>query len=136
MVVISLEQSEYLVLNENGSLSVTITMSDVTSQDVTVEVAITDGTATGKHMHVKVIYCYVFHCICTAGMDYNVIASVFNVTISAGAISSSFNIDIIDDVIHEDNETFTITIRLFPSCLSLHLDVSSSTVNIVDSDGK
>ena len=45
--VISLEQ-EYLVLNENGSLSVTITTSDVTSQDVIVEVTITDGTATGR----------------------------------------------------------------------------------------
>ena len=43
-----MEQSEYVVYDENGSLSVTITMSDVTSQDVIVEVAITDGTATGK----------------------------------------------------------------------------------------
>ena len=69
-------------------------------------------------------------------MDYNVTASVFNVTVSAGAISSSFNIDIIDDDIHEDNETFNITIRLLPSCLSLYLNVSSSTVMILDDDGK
>ena len=47
-MVISLEQSENLVLNENGSLSVAITMSNVTSQDVTVEVTVTDGTATGR----------------------------------------------------------------------------------------
>ena len=69
-------------------------------------------------------------------MDYNVTASVFNVTISAGVISSSFNINIIDDVIREDNETFNITIRLLPSCLSLSLNISSSTVNIIDDDGK
>ena len=69
-------------------------------------------------------------------MDYNVTASVFNVTVSAGAISSSFNIDIIDDDIHEDNETFNITMRLLPSCLSLYLNVSSSTVTIIDDDGK
>ena len=50
--MISLEQSEYLVHNENGSLSVTITMSNVTSQDIIVEVTITDGTATGKYVHV------------------------------------------------------------------------------------
>ena len=68
-------------------------------------------------------------------MDYNATASVFNVTISAGAISSSFNINIIDDVIHEDIETFNITIRLLPSCLSLSLGISSSTVNIIDNDG-
>ena len=75
-------------------------------------------------------------CISTAGMDYNVTASVFNVTISAGVISSSFTINIIDDVTHEDNETFNITIRLLPSCLSLSLNISSSTVNIIDNDGK
>ena len=68
-------------------------------------------------------------------MDYNVTASVFNVTISAGATSSSFNIDIIDDVTHEDNETFNVTIRLLPSCLSLSLGISSSVVTIIDSDG-
>ena len=71
----------------------------------------------------------------TAGVDYNVTSSVFNVTISAGEISSSFNIDIIDDATHENNETFNIAIRLLPSCLSLFLNVSSSTVVIVDSDG-
>ena len=71
----------------------------------------------------------------SAGMDYNVTASVFNVTITAGAISSSFNTDIIDDVTHEDNETFNIAIRLLPSCLSLSLGTSSSTISIVDNDG-
>ena len=73
--------------------------------------------------------------ICTAGMDYTVTASVFNVTISAGTTSSSFNIDIIDDVTHEDTEIFNIAIRLFPSCLSLSLGISSSAVMIIDSDG-
>ena len=71
----------------------------------------------------------------TAGMDYNVSASVFNVTISAGAISSSFNIDIIDDVTHEDNETFNIAIKLVPTALQLTLCISSTTVAIIDHDG-
>ena len=65
-------------------------------------------------------------------MDYNVTASVFNVTISAGTTSSSFNIDIIDDVTHEDNETFNVAIRLLPSCLSLSLGTSRSAVTIID----
>ena len=60
---------------------------------------------------------------------------VFNVTISAGLNSSSFSIDIINDMIQEDNETFNITIRLLPSCLSLSLGNSSSTVMIIDDDG-
>ena len=62
-------------------------------------------------------------------------ALVFNVTISAGSVSSSFSIDIINDMIQEDNETFNIAIRLLPSCLSLSLGTSSSTVMIIDNDG-
>ena len=78
---------------------------------------------------------YVCIIFLTAGMDYNVTASVFNVTISAGTISSSFNIDILDDVIHEDNETLNIAIKLVPTTLQLTLCISSSTVTIIDHDG-
>ena len=62
-------------------------------------------------------------------------ALVFNITISAGLTLSSFSIDIINDMIQEDNETFSIAIRLLPSCLSLSLGTSSSTVMIIDDDG-
>ena len=62
-------------------------------------------------------------------------ALIFNATISAGSTSSSFSIDIINDMIQEDNETFNITIRFLPSCLSLSLGTSSSTVIIIDDDG-
>ena len=60
---------------------------------------------------------------------------MFNVTISAGLLSQSFDVDIINDMIQEDNETFNIAIRLLPSCLSLSLGTSSSTVIIIDNDG-
>ena len=56
-------------------------------------------------------------------------------TISAGSTSSSSSIDIINDMVQEDNETFNIIIRLLPSCLSLSLGTSSSTVTIIDDDG-
>lgn len=45
--VISLEQPEYLVTNENSTLPVVLTMSDLASLDVVVEVTVTDGTAIG-----------------------------------------------------------------------------------------
>ena len=71
-----------------------------------------------------------------AGVDYAMSSAlVFNVTISAGSTSSSFSIDIFNDMIQEDNETFNIAIRLLPSCLSLSLGTSSSTVTIIDDDG-
>ena len=62
-------------------------------------------------------------------------ALVSNVTITAGSRFSSFGVDIINDMIQEDNETFNIAIRLLPSCLSLSLGTSSSTVTIIDNDG-
>ena len=62
-------------------------------------------------------------------------APVFNVTFTAGSTSSSFSVDIIDDMIQEDNETLNITIRLLPSYLSFSLGTSSSTVTIIDNDG-
>ena len=71
-----------------------------------------------------------------AGVDYAMsTALVFNVTISAGSTSSSFSIDIINDMIQEDNETFNITIRILPSCSSLSLGTSSSTIMIIDDEG-
>ena len=71
-----------------------------------------------------------------AGEDYAIsTALVFTVTIFAGLKSSSFNVDIFNDMIQEDNETFNIAIRvLLPSCVSLSLDASSSTVTIIDDD--
>ena len=70
-----------------------------------------------------------------AGVDYAMsTALVFNVTISAGSTSSSFSIDIINDMIQEDNETFNIAIILLPSCLSLSVGNSSSTVTITDNE--
>ena len=57
---------------------------------------------------------------------------IFYVTITAGSTSSPFSVDIIDDMIQEDNETFNIAIRLLPSCLLLSLGISSSKVIIID----
>ena len=72
----------------------------------------------------------------TAGVDYAMsTALMFNVTISAGSTSASFNINIFNVMIQENNEMFYIAIRLLPSCLSLSLGTSSSTVTIIDDDG-
>ena len=60
---------------------------------------------------------------------------MFNVNISAGSTSASFDVDIFNDMIQEVDETFNIAIRLLPSCLSLSLGTSSSTVTIIDNDG-
>ena len=46
--VLSLNQTEYSVSEVDGQLLVGVTLSRVTSQDVTVLVTITDGTTTGN----------------------------------------------------------------------------------------
>ena len=51
---------------------------------------------------------------------------------TAFAETVTFDVDIINDMIQEDNETFNIAIGLLPSCLSLSHDTSSSTVTIID----
>ena len=44
----SLSQSQYSVSESDASLNVTITLSSVASEDVMVEVTISDGSATGN----------------------------------------------------------------------------------------
>ena len=44
----SLSQSQYSVAESVTSLSVTITLSSVASEDVMVEVTLSDGSATGN----------------------------------------------------------------------------------------
>ena len=79
---------------------------------------------------------YIIVILYTAEVDYAMSSElVFNVTISTGSTLSSISVDIINDMIQEDNETFSIAIRLLPSCLLLSLGTSSSTVTIIDNDG-
>ena len=70
----------------------------------------------------------------TAGEDYNVTQQ--SLVIPAGSTSSSYSIDIINDMIHEDDETFEITLTISPTCLSISVDNSSAAVTIFDNDGK
>ena len=44
----SLNQSEYSVAEDNTSLTVTVTMSSRASEDVMVEVTVSDGSANGS----------------------------------------------------------------------------------------
>ena len=71
-----------------------------------------------------------------AGEDYTISTALMFNLLSPFLLdqSSSFNVDIFNDMIQEDNETFNIAIRLLPSCVSLSLDASSSTVTIIGDD--
>ena len=55
-------------------------------------------------------------------------------TITAEMTSSSFDVDIIDNMIQDGNKTFTIIIRLI-TCLSVTINSGTATVAIIDDEG-
>ena len=60
---------------------------------------------------------------------------MYNVTITAGMASSSFDVDIIDNMIQDGDKMFTITIRLISTCLLLDINSDTTTVTISDDEG-
>ena len=84
---------------------------------------------------IMLLYAFVYVYLYIAGMNYITTASVLNVTIPAGEVSTSFVIEIIENVIQEDTETFNIAITMIQNCSSLSLDISSSTISIIDNNG-
>ena len=59
---------------------------------------------------------------------------MYNVTITAGMTSSSFDVDIIDNMIQDEDKMFTITIRLIPTCLPVTINSTTTIVTIIDDD--
>ena len=60
---------------------------------------------------------------------------MYNVTITAGMTSSSFDVDIIDNMIQDGDKMFTITIRLISTCLPVTINSDTITVTIIDDEG-
>jgi len=69
----------------------------------------------------------------TGGEDYNIPQQ--SILIPAGSTSSLYGGSIINDMIHEDDETFNITISLQATCLPISVDRSVATVTIHDDEG-
>ena len=57
-------------------------------------------------------------------------------TITAGMTSSSFDVDIIDNMIQDGDKMFIITIRLISTCLPVTIISDTTTVTITDNNGK
>ena len=73
----------------------------------------------------------------TAGVDYDRSGAplLFNVTISSGMKSSSFDVDIINNTIQDGDKMFSITIRLIPTCLPIIIKSDTTSVTIIDDEG-
>ena len=56
-------------------------------------------------------------------------------TITAGMTSSSFDVNIIDNMIQDGDKMFTITIRLISTCLPVTIGSDTARVTIIDDEG-
>ena len=94
-----------------GNRQFTVTLSAVTGQDVTVNYATSDGTAT-------------------AGADYTAISAT-QLTIAAGATTATFNVGVLADTLDEANETVTLTLS---SASNATISDATATLTITDDD--
>ena len=96
-----------------GTVQITVERINGTASDVSVEYAITAGSAI-------------------AGVDYNnnIIAGVLN--FSAGETSKTFNVVLLEDLIQEGTET--IVLSLSNPVLATLGAINTSTLNIIDND--
>ena len=93
-----------------GNRQFTVTLSAASGQDVTVNYATSNGTAT-------------------AGADYT--ATSGSLTIAAGATTATFNVGVLADSIDEANETATLTLS---SASNASISDATATLTITDDD--
>ena len=60
---------------------------------------------------------------------------MFNVTISSGITSSSFDVNIINNAVQDGNKMLSITIRLISTCLPITIKSDTTSVTIIDDEG-
>lgn len=100
-----------------GTVTVTLTLNTASASDETVEITVTDNTAT-------------------YGTDYNTTPAgvvPFNVTILSGNTSATIDINIINDAVTESNEDFSLSITAVSAGLQIG-GVSTHTFTILDND--
>ena len=109
------------------------------SRKITVEVSSFNGSANGKqiqYMHSYVQTHLQLHVHTYVGnMDYD--SGPYTVMFNVGANCSTFTVNISNDDIFENNETFILKINdsLLPSCVSVG-DVNQITITIENDDGE
>ena len=111
-----------------------LVLSNPSSTDITVQVFITDGSATGEYDEVHNMEWPCYLCVhVTGGDDFK--SGPYNVTFSDDITSISFDVPINNDNIFEGDEEFMLSIDRS----SLPTDVvvgDSVTVTIIDDDCK
>jgi methionine-rich copper-binding protein CopC len=107
---LSINDVSYTETSSASNATFTVTLSEASDQDVTVDYASSDVSTT-------------------AGSDYT--ASSGTVTISAGATSATFTVPILVDTLDESNETATVTLS---NASNASISDATGTLTIVDDD--
>ena len=105
---------------EGDALEFTVTLSPAAAADVTVGYRAADGTATSDGGHAD-------------GADYTAPAADAELTILAGESTGTISIDTGDDMVDEDDETFTVTL-VDPSSNAALGTAKTATGTIEDDD--
>ena len=105
---------------EGNAVEFTVTLSPAAASDVTVEYATTDGTATSNSSDPD-------------GADYTVPTSGAKLTINAGSTSATISIATGNDLVNEEDETFTVTLSS-PSSNAALGAAKAATGTIEDDD--
>ena len=135
-ITISFNQSTYSVNEDDRLVQPVLVLSNPSSTDITVLVK--DRISAGKagkwnQQH----YCmqHVDSNLTKDDDDYN--SGPYNVTITAGKINATLDIQIVNDTIHEGSESFILTIMKtsLPSRVSRG-SPRMATVTIVDTTGE
>ena len=117
----------YITREESEQARPNLIFSNPSSFDITVQVMITDNTATGVN-----------NTDCTANSpDNDYTMGLYNVTFNTMMTESFINISVCNDIVLEEDETF----RLMIVSNSLHPNVTSDNpsqveVTIIDNDRK
>lgn len=109
---VQLSAASYSIAENVASLAVTVTRTNGSAGDVTVDYATSDGSAT-------------------AGQDYS--ATSGTLTLLDGETSQSFAVAILDDAVYEGDETFAVTLSN-PTGGALIGTIDAATVTITDND--
>ena len=107
---LSINDVSYTESGTGGNATFTVTLSEASAQEVTVNYASSNNTAT-------------------AGSDYT--AASGTVTIAAGATSATFNVPVSADTLDEASETATLTLS---SPTNATISDATGTLTIVDDD--
>ena len=126
--MVNFNQSSYGVMEDAGSVTMVILLSQLSPVPFQLEISTIDVTAESSNRNIKIIYLYTY--VVTDIIDY--IGGMITVDVPAGITAQSFTIDIIDNDLVDCVKRFNTTMVSTTLCTVATGNESSSEVIIMD----